>query len=497
MVITFTSARSSTGFDRRWLTLTVTTIGSFMSILDSTIVNIALPSILKDFRSDLGNGQLVLTVYLLALAVVIPLSGFLAERVGMKRLYMITLVAFTLSSAMCGLAWNLPSLIGFRAIQGLGGGMLQPLGMAIVFTMITPLERGRFMAMLGLPMLLAPILGPTLGGYLVQYFSWRTIFLINLPIGLTNLGLAYLLLKETPLRHEARLDSRGFVLALFAFPCLLLGLSEGSHYGWDSPLVISLLLIGATALVAFVAAELKHRDPLLQLRLFANPLFSLAMAINFVTQFSLFGIQYLLPLFLQRARGLGAAQTGLILLPSGIASFLAMNISGRLYNRVGPRPLAVAGLTVMLVVTAALSRITASTGLVTIAALASMRGVAMGLCMMPVQTAAYNTVAQDQMPRATALTNVLFRVFGSASTAVLTSVLVLSLSLHGAPAGASITSGSTAVGFLVKSFDDAFLLMSAVSVVGIFLALFLHDPVLKTLRVHVEETIAVDAVAGS
>jgi len=181
--------------DRRWLALSVTTIGSFMSILDSTIVNIALPSLLRDFNTDLRSGQLVLTIYLLALAVVIPLSGFLADRVGMKRLYIITLICFTAGSALCGLAWDLPSLVVFRALQGLGGGMLQPLGMAIVFSMITPLERGRFMGLLGLPMLLAPIMGPTLGGYLVQYASWRWIFLINLPIGLLNLGLAIWLLK--------------------------------------------------------------------------------------------------------------------------------------------------------------------------------------------------------------------------------------------------------------------------------------------------------------
>ncbi|MFN8557544.1 MAG: MFS transporter, partial [Dehalococcoidia bacterium] len=196
-------ARTS-GFDRRWLALGVTTIGSFMSILDSTIVNVALPSVLRDFNAGLARGQLVLTVYLLALAVVIPLSGFLADRIGIKRLYMVTLVFFTAGSALCGLAWNLPSLIGFRALQGLGGGMLQPLGMALVFTMITPMERGYFMGLLGLPMLLAPLLGPTLGGYLSEYVSWRMIFLINLPIGVINFVLAWVLLKERPRRTEAR-----------------------------------------------------------------------------------------------------------------------------------------------------------------------------------------------------------------------------------------------------------------------------------------------------
>src|SRR5262249_42624783 len=171
-----------------------------MSLLDSTIVNIALPSIMGNFGADVQSGQKVLTSYLLALAIVIPASGFLAERVGMKRLYMLTLLLFTIGSALCGFAWSLESLILFRVLQGLGGGMLQPLGMAIVLSVIAPRERGHFMAVLGLPMLLAPLLGPTLGGFIVQTVSWRLIFTLNIPIGALALVLAFLLLKETPRR---------------------------------------------------------------------------------------------------------------------------------------------------------------------------------------------------------------------------------------------------------------------------------------------------------
>jgi EmrB/QacA subfamily drug resistance transporter len=481
MIARSTAARTG-GFDPRWLTLTVTTIGSFMSILDSTIVNVALPDVLRDFDASLERGQLVLTGYLLALAIVIPLSGFLAERVGMKRLYLITLGCFTLGSALCGLAFNLPSLIGFRVLQGLGGGMLQPLGMAIVFSMITPRERAAFMGLLGLPMLLAPLLGPTLGGYLAQYASWRYIFLINLPIGLLNIGLAWFLLKELPKRPDARFDARGFALALIGFPSLLLALSEGSAYGWTSPLVLGLGTAGVLALGALVLVELRRSDPLLQVRLFAAPMFALAMAINFVTQFSLFGMQFLLPLMLQQARGLGAAATGWILFPSGVTSFVTMNIGGRLYNRVGPRRLALSGLAVLVVSTSLLSRTTPSTAVWVIAALASLRGVAMGLCMMPVQTVAYNTVAPGLMPRATALTNVLFRIFGSASTAILTAVLVIGLQFHGAPTGATVTSGGAPADALFGAFDLAFVLMAAVAAIGMVLALFLRDPVVDELR---------------
>ena len=490
-----TAARK--GFDRRWLVLTVTSIGSFMSLLDSTIVNIALPSILRGFKADLDSGQLVLTVYLLALAVVIPISGFLAERVGMKRLYILTLVLFTAGSALCGLAWNLPSLILFRMLQGLGGGMLQPLGMAIVFTQITPLERGRFMGVLGLPMLLAPILGPTVGGYLVEYSSWRMIFLINLPIGAVNVFLAFRLLSETPIRHGARLDLKGFGLALVAFPCLLLGLSQGETSGWTSPLVLTLFAAGVGALGLFAWTELRHRDPLLHVRLFQRPMFALAMVINFVTQFSLFGLQFLLPLFLQTARGLSPAQTGLLLFPSGVGSFISMNVGGRLYNRLGPRILTGSGLAGLLVVTLLLQGLSEDTSVIEILLLFSGRGLAMGFCMMPVQTAAYNSIPQELMTRATALVNMLFRIFGSISTALLTTILAVSLTDHGAPAGASITRGTAPIHFMVGAFHDAFLVMSVVTVVGIVLSLFLKDRVLEEFRATQGRTVVVDESVAS
>jgi EmrB/QacA subfamily drug resistance transporter len=481
-----TSARQNQRFDPRWLPLGVTTIGAFMSLLDSTIVNIALPDILKDFHANLGSGQLVLTVYLLALALVIPLSGFLGERIGMKRLYMITLVLFTAGSALCGFAWNLQSLILFRALQGLGGGMLQPLGQAIVFTMITPRERGYFMGLLGLPSLLAPILGPTVGGYLVEYSTWRMIFLINLPIGLINLALAWRLLKETPIRQDARLDRLGLGLSAIAFPCILLALSDGGSFGWLSWPILGALFVGGAALALFVRTELKNPQPLLKVSLFSNRMFALAMIIIFVTQFALFGVQYLLPIFLETAHGMSPAQTGLVLLPSGFVSFIAMNLGGRSYNRLGPKPLAVAGMAVLVVTTIFLSRISEDTSPFLIAAFASSRGVGVGLCVIPVNTMAYNTVAHADMPRATAMVNVLFRIFGSVATAILTAVLVASLGWHGAPAGSSITGGTAPVRFMVKAFSDGFLVMAAFAVVGLVLSFFVRDRILDNPEPRLE-----------
>ena len=467
------------GFDQRWLILSVTTIGTFMSILDSTIVNVALPGILRDFHADLSEGQLIISVYLLSLAVVIPVSGFCADRFGIKRMFMLTLIAFTIGSALCGLAWNTPSLVFFRVVQGIGGGMLQPLSLAIVYTVIKPLERGRFMVVLGLPSLLAPLIGPTLGGFLSDYASWRVIFLINLPIGLLNLVLAQKLLKESPRRAGARMDYLGLALSLIAFPALLLGFTEGEQRSWGSPLVVGLLTTGLVALVALLVVEYRREEALLRIRLLKNKFFALGMGLQFVMQFSLFGLQFLFPLLYQTGYGLSAARTGLLLLPAGIVTFLVMNVAGRTYNRVGPRVLAVSGGLVLLVLTLLLSRISPSTGIGVVAALIAVRGLALGLAMMPIQTAMFNAVPHEYITRATALGNTGFRIFASASTAALTTILAISLRWHGAPEGSSIVQGTAPMPLVFRAFDDAFLFLTLLAVIGVALAFLLRDPVLE------------------
>lgn len=469
-------------FDPRWLPLIVTTVGSFMSILDSTIVNIALPTILKDFGTSLQSGSFVITSYLMALAVVIPLTGYLGERVGMKRLYMVTLAFFTLGSALCGLAWNVQSLVAFRVVQGLGGGMLQPLGMAIVFTMITPLERPHFMALLGIPALLAPMLGPTVGGYLVEYSSWRAVFLINVPIGIVDIALAWVLLKETPIRADTRMDFRGFGFAAMTFPVLLLALSLGEGQGWGSPMVLALASVGFVGFGFFVRTELRNSDPMLQVRLFAIPMFRLAIFVQWIGFFSLFGLNYLMPLFLQRAHGLGAAEAGQVLLPMGVVAFITMNTAGRLYHRLGPRPLVISGLTVLAVTTVAWSRVGADTPVPVIMVIVTGRGLGLGLFSQTVQLVAYNSIPSQQIPRATALVNMGQRINGALSTAILTTVLVIGLQFTDAPAGTSIAAGNAPSGAMVTAFHEAFLVMTVLSLLGLGLALFVRDHVLEAAR---------------
>ncbi len=453
-----------------------------MSVLDTNIVNVALPNILQHFHTNLGTGQLVITFYVMALAVVIPLSGFLGERIGMKRLYMFTLVAFVAGSALCGLAWNVQSLIFFRVLQGLGGGMLQPLGIALVFTMITPLERPQFIALLGIPALLAPLIGPTVGGYLVEYVSWRAIFLINVPVGIVDILLTAKLVTETVKRTDTKLDAKGFGFAAAAFPSLLLGMSLGVDSGWMSLPVLSLLAIGSFCLIMFIRTELTHHDPMLRLRLFKVPHFRMSLFVHWTGIFSLFGLNLVIPLYLERVHGLDAATTGEILLPTGFAAFITMNAAGKVYNSIGPRPIVMTGLAILAVTTFAWSEIGRDTPMVWLMILASGRGFGMGLFGQIIQVVAFNAVDPPELPRATSLVNVCQRLTTAFSTAMLSSVLIVGLTVAGAPAGTSIAEGDAPIGAMEQTFRYAFWLMTGLSIFGIVLASRLRDYVLEEHR---------------
>lgn len=468
------------GLDPRWIPLAVTTAGTFMSILDNNIINVALPTILQHFDASLGQGQLVVTAYVMALAVVIPMSGFMGERIGMKRLYMFVLAAFATGSALCGLAWNIESLVAFRVLQGLGGGMLQPLGMAIVFSMITPIERPRFVAVLGMPVLLAPLIGPVLGGYLVEYVGWRFVFFINVPVGLVNVVLAYRILKETPIKSATRLDVRGVTFASLAFPSLLFAASRGTEIGWTSPPIILLVLLGFGAFAMFIRHEMHYHDPMLKVRLYAVPMFRLAMFIQWIGIFSLFGLNVIIPLYLQRVHGLSPAESGQLLIPMGIVAFATMNIVGKFYSSIGPRPVIVGGLTVLAISTALWSFTTPGTSNLYMMFLVALRGLGVGMFGQFIQIIAYNTVKQDDMPRATALVTTGQRLTTAFSTAILSSVLVVGLTFTNAPEGTSIAAGTAPINDQQTAFKFVFWLMTALSIAGIMLATRLRDDALAT-----------------
>src|SRR5438309_6293259 len=240
------------GLDYQWQVLICAVVGTFMVMLDQTVVNIALPKITTVFGVGVHETQLVVTSYMLALAVIMPATGYLSDTFGTKRLYLITMVLFTGGSLLCGLAWNNTSLVAFRVIQGLGGGMMSPLGMTMLFQVVPPQRRNTIMGFFGLPLMLAPVLGPTLGGYIVEYIDWRVIFTLHVPIGPLRRLLGFTLLRETEFVPGLKFDLRGFVLSAVAFSALLLGLSDAATDGWMSTAVLTRLAIGVVALSLWV-----------------------------------------------------------------------------------------------------------------------------------------------------------------------------------------------------------------------------------------------------
>jgi EmrB/QacA subfamily drug resistance transporter len=494
--------------DYQWQVLVVIAIGTFMVILDTTIVNIALPRIITVFGSSVDEAQLVITGYMLALATIVPAAPWASQTFGSKRMYLTTLALFTLGSVLCGLAWSVPSLVLARVIQGLGGGMIGPIGMAMLFRVTPPEERGTVMSKYAMPVMLGPLLGPTLGGFLVEYVDWRWVFLLNLPPGLIGLAVGSMLLRETPTVRGVRFDLFGFVLAASCSAGALLGLSDVPEKGWDDPTVVALLTLAAVTLPIFVWWQLTTKHPLLNLRLFAIPAFSVGAVVNFVTAAALFGGIFLLPLFLQNVRGLGAMETGMLLLPQSIASFIAIQASGRLYDRVGPRPLVLLGLVLLAIATGLFSKLDVDTPNVIIQSVLVVRGVAMGLTMMPSMTAWLAAAPVSQAPSATALNNVLRQLFAAFGTAMYATLLQQRIGFHyetmamallpDAPAvmallaqlqhyalshGLSLAQAKALmIGQLVaqvrraaavQGFNDAFLLGSIACVVGLIPAFFL------------------------
>ncbi|MBV9803398.1 MAG: DHA2 family efflux MFS transporter permease subunit, partial [Solirubrobacterales bacterium] len=329
-----------------WRVSAVVVIGSIMSILDTTIVNVALDTLSHKLHASIADIQWVVTGYMLALAAVIPVTGWAARRYGAKQVYLVSLVLFTAGSALCGLATSTPELIFFRVLQGVGGGMILPVGQLMLAEAAGPKRMGRVMSIVAVPAMLAPILGPTLGGLIVQNTSWRWIFYVNVPIGLIAVIAALRTLPRVERTPVERLDIRGLALMATGLPLLTYGLAEvGVTGGFSSVKVIVPCVLGALLVAAFALHALRVPKPLLDLRLYRRPTFSSASLAMFCLGAALFGGMILLPLYWQTVRFESVVDTGLLTAPQGLGAALAMPIAGKLTDRMGGGPLALFGVT--------------------------------------------------------------------------------------------------------------------------------------------------------
>jgi EmrB/QacA subfamily drug resistance transporter len=427
-----------------WRIAYVVVLGGVMSILDTTIVNVALRSLATDLDTTLDDIQWVATGYLLALAATIPLSGWLARRVGAKRLYLTSLLLFTAGSALCAVAWSSESLIGFRVLQGLGGGLTMPVGQMIMFKAAGPKNIGRLMAAMGVAMVLAPVFGPTLGGLLIEHAGWQWIFLINVPIGAVALTLAYRILPPDTAEDAGRFDWIGFFLVVVGVVGLTYGLAESGQTGsFGSTGVLAPIAIGAVSIIAFVLHALRVPRAILDVRLWSNPAFGAAGVTTLVLGATLFGGMILMPLYFQIVRGEDVVRTGLLLIPQGIGAAVAMRVSARLTERLGGGLTAMLGCTITLVATLPFALIGAGTSYWLIGAAMVVRGFGIGTSIMPSWTAAFGVLRTDQINDATPQLTVLQRVGGSMGTALLTVILQNHLERATSPAAQASAFGDT------------------------------------------------------
>ena len=411
-----------------WRISAVVIVGSIMSILDTTIVNVALHTLGRELHSSIASIQWVATGYLLSLAAVIPITGWAARRFGAKPIYITSLVLFTLGSALCGLASSSTELIVFRVLQGVGGGMILPVGQLMMAQAAGPKRMGRVMSVVAVPAMLAPILGPTIGGLILDNASWRWIFFVNVPIGIAGVIAAVRMLPTVARQPTERLDYLGLVLMAAGLPLITYGLAEiGSTGGFTSSKVL-IPIIGGLVLVAWFAVHaLRVPRPLLNLRLYRRATFSSASITMFCVGAALFGGMILLPLYWQTVRHESVVVTGLLTAPQGLGAALAMPLSGKLTDRLGGGPLALFGVVLTALATIPFGLIGAHTSILYLCIAMLVRGIGIGFAFMPAMSAAFAALSRDELSDATPQLNVLQRVGGSIGIAVLTVVLQRSL----------------------------------------------------------------------
>ena len=481
----------------KWEVLALVMTGTFMAILDSSIVNIALPHIMTSLGVNLSEVQWVTTAFMLAAATAMPLNGWLGHRFGYGRLYLGALALFTFGSALCTLSWNLDSLIVARVVQAFGAGMMQPSGMAMLTVVFPPHQRGRAIGIWGIGAMVAPAIGPTVGAYITEYFNWRTIFTVNLPVGIILLLVGIQVLGRG--EHEDRppaFDWPGYLALALFLVCLLLGLDKGQDHGWTSTTVLAYFVIAAIAMVFFVPLEMGTDHPVVPLSIFRSTDFSLGIILAILRAVGLFGAIFLLPVFVQNIQGLSAIQNGIIMIPGAVAIAFFMPLAGKLTDSYGARWPALIGALSTSFSLFLFRHLDPDFSTWDIVMPQFFRGAGIAFMLTPVVTASMNSVPQRLTGVASGLLNIGQQAGGSLGIAMLSTLLsrrgifhaeiigahpILSdpRAIAAALPGVTADQAQAAVFSLisraaqVRAFDDVFTFAAGLTLLGVIPAAFL------------------------
>jgi EmrB/QacA subfamily drug resistance transporter len=452
--------------------------GMFVNLLDTTIVNVALPSLADEFEVSTASIEWVVVGYLLSLAAFIPASGWIGDRFGTKRTFLTALAVFTTASALCGAAQSLEQLVAFRVLQGAGGGMLTPVGTAMLFRAFPPSQRAKASRILIIPTVAAPALGPIVGGFLVDELSWRWIFLVNLPIGIGAFAFGAIFLREHREPRAGGFDVAGFVLSGGGLALFLFALGQGPRSGWGSPEV---LVAGGASLASFallVFVELRSRYPMLQLRLLRNRLFRATNVAALFGYGGFIGFLFVMPLYLQEARGLSAFDSGLTTFPEAIGVLVSSQIAARLYLHVGPRRLMVGGLLAVALLVSSFTQVGLTTDLWLLRGLMFAAGAAMAFVFMPLQAATFATISPADTGQASAIFSTQRQVAAAVGVALLATVLA-----------ARLPDAPVSPQQRVDALHGVFLVAALLALAGAVAALAIHDEdAVSTMRARATDT---------
>ncbi len=420
----------------QWLVLMNVMLGTFMAVLDSTIVNVGLTKIMNTFGTSVDKIEWIMTAYMLVMAVMLPASGWIADHFGYKRSYFTALFLFTLGSLLCGIAWNETILIACRVIQGMGAGLLMPVGMAIITRTFSTEKRGMALGFWGIAAAASVSFGPVIGGYLIDNFSWHSIFLVNIPVGILGLAATVVIQREYRTQNVRSFDFLGAISMTVFLTALLLALSCGNSSwntgGWTSDFIITCFTLSAIGLAVFLYVDLRIKHPILDLRLLKDFNFSLANIVFFIFGFGMFGSTFLLPLYLQNTLGYTALQAGLFFLPVGILQALMSPLSGLMSDRISPKIPSFIGISLLGLGLYMQNFLSLDSSNSQISLPLIIRGIGMGMIIAPLGTLAMLKMTKEKLAQASGLFNVIRQLGGSFGVAVMGTLLSHQVVIHSA-----------------------------------------------------------------
>lgn len=476
--------------------------GMFIAILNQTLLNVALPKINTEFNISASTGQWLMTGFMLVNGILIPITAYLFNKYSYRKLFLVALVLFTIGSLICAISMNFPIMMVGRVLQAIGAGVLMPLGSIVIITIYTPEKRGAAMGTMGIAMILAPAIGPTLSGYIVQNYHWNVMFYGMFIIGILAILVGFVWFKLYQYTTNPKADIPGIIFSTIGFGALLYGFSEAGNKGWGSVEIETMFAIGIIFIILFVIRELRMKAPMLNLEVLKFPTFTLTTVINMVVMLSLYGGMILLPIYLQNLRGFSALDSGLLLLPGSLIMGLLGPFAGKLLDTIGLKPLAIFGIAVMTYATWELTKLNMDTPYMTIMGIYVLRSFGMAFIMMPMVTAAINALPGRLASHGNAFLNTMRQLAGSIGTAILVTVMTTQTTQHLSAFGEELDKTNPVVqdhmrelasqyggqeGAMkvllqfvnklatVEGINDAFIVATIFSIIALILCLFLQS----------------------